>query len=118
MLQQQDIKRIESLLVGFHDIFACHGFDNGVNEAFTVKLTPMDNSPAYSQSLPTPNNLKEDILVELASLHVGALHHNDRAVIINPLSRVDQSLPSNRTARVRICDSAIFSFFVYLFFHL
>ena len=49
---------------------------------------------------------------------VGARHHYDRAVIISPLSTVDQSLPSNRSARVRICDSALFSFFVYLFFHL
>ena len=40
-----------------------------MNEEFTVKLTPKDDSPAYSQSLPTPINLKEDILVELALLH-------------------------------------------------
>ena len=37
----------------------------------------------------------------------------DRAVIISPLSTVDQSLPSNRSARVQICDSALFCFFVY-----
>ena len=40
-----------------------------MNEDFKVKLTPKDDSPAYSQSLPTPINLKEDILVELALLH-------------------------------------------------
>ena len=40
------------------------------------------------------------------------------AVIISPLSTVDQSLPSNRSARVRICDSAPFCFFVYSFFDL
>ena len=34
-----------------------------------MKLTPKDESPAYSQSLPAPINLKEDILVELAMLH-------------------------------------------------
>ena len=55
--------------VEFHDIFARHRFDIGMNEEFTVKLTPKDDSPAYSQSLPTPINLKEDILVELALLH-------------------------------------------------
>ena len=69
MLQQHEIKKIESLLVEFHDIFARHRFDIGMNEEFTVKLTPKDDSPAYSQSLPTPVNLKEDILVELALLH-------------------------------------------------
>ena len=40
-----------------------------MNEDFKVKLTPKDESPAYSQSLPTPINLKEDILLELALLH-------------------------------------------------
>ena len=69
MLQQHEIKQIEALLVEFHDIFARHRFDIGMNEEFTVKLTPKDDSPAYSQSLPTPVNLKEDILVELASLY-------------------------------------------------
>ena len=69
MLQQHEIKKIDSLLVEYHDIFARHRFDIGMNEEFTVKLTPKDDSPAYSQSLPTPVNLKEDILVELALLH-------------------------------------------------
>ena len=40
-----------------------------MNEEFKVKLTPKDDSPAYCQSLPAPINLKEDILVELATLH-------------------------------------------------
>ena len=40
-----------------------------MNEEFTDKLTSKDDSPASSQSLPTPINLKEDILVELALLH-------------------------------------------------
>ena len=53
----------------FHDIFARHRFDIGINEEFKVKLTPKDDSPAYSQSLLARINLKEDILVELAMLH-------------------------------------------------
>ena len=69
MLQQHEIKKIESFSVEFHDIFARHRFDNEISEEFTVKLTPKNDSPAYSQSLPTGINLKEDILVELASLH-------------------------------------------------
>ena len=67
-LQPHEIARIEDLLVEFHDIFARHRFDIGMNEEFTLKLTPKDDSPAYSQNLPTPINLKEDILVELALL--------------------------------------------------
>ena len=54
----------------FHDIFAGHQFDIGMTEKFKVKLTPKDNSPAYSQILAAPINLKEDILVEIAMLHI------------------------------------------------
>ena len=61
--------KIEELLVEFHDIFARYRFDIGMNEEFKVKLTPKDDSPAYSHSLPAPINLKEDILVERAMLH-------------------------------------------------
>ena len=39
-----------------------------MNEDFKVKLTPKDDSPAYSQSLPAQINLKEDKLAELAML--------------------------------------------------
>ena len=60
---------MEELLVEFHDIFARHRFDIGTNREFNVKLTPNDDRPAYSQSLPTPINLKNDITVELALLH-------------------------------------------------
>ena len=61
--------KIEEFLVQIPNIFARHRFDIGMNEEFKVKLTPKDDSPAYSQSLPAPINLKEDILVELAMLH-------------------------------------------------
>ena len=40
-----------------------------MNTEFKVKLTPLENRPAYSQSLLAPINLKDDILVELALLH-------------------------------------------------
>ena len=50
MLQPAEIDRIEDLLVEVHDIFARHRFDIGMNEDFKVKLTPKDDSPAYSQS--------------------------------------------------------------------
>ena len=67
---QPDAKQaVEDLLVEFHDIFARHRFDIGINTEFKVQLTPLDNRPAYSQSLPAPINLKDDILVELALLH-------------------------------------------------
>ena len=68
-LNPAEIPQIEELLVEFYDNFARHRFDICMNEDFKVKLTPKDDSPANSQSLPTPINLKEDILVELAMLH-------------------------------------------------
>ena len=66
MLNRQEFAEVKNLLVEFHDIFARHRFDIGMNEEFTVKLLPKDDSPAYSQSLPTPVKHKDDILVELA----------------------------------------------------
>ena len=69
MLQPAESACVENLLVEFHNTLARHRFDIGMNEDFKVKLTPKVDSPAYSQSLPTPINLKEDILVELALLH-------------------------------------------------
>ena len=68
LLQQNEITRIGDLLVEFHDNFARHRFDIDMNDLFKVKLTPKDDSPAYSQNLLTPINLKGDILVKLALL--------------------------------------------------
>ena len=68
-LNADERKQIEEILIEFHDIFARHRFDIGTNREFKVKLTPNDDRPAYSQSLPTPINLKDDITVELALLH-------------------------------------------------
>ena len=48
-LTPEEKEKIEELLVEFHDIFARHRFDIGMNEEFKVKLTPKDDSPAYSQ---------------------------------------------------------------------
>ena len=62
-------QHIGDILVQYHDIFARHRFDIGTNRKFKFKLTPNDDRPAYSQNLPTPINLKDDITVELSLLH-------------------------------------------------
>ena len=67
-LNEQTIASIENLLVQINDIFARYRIDIGINEDFKIKLTPIDDRAAYSQSLPAPLNLKEDILVDLALL--------------------------------------------------
>ena len=43
--------------------------DIGMNTEFKVKLTPKDDKAVYSQSLPLPIHLKEDLIVELALMH-------------------------------------------------
>ena len=68
-LSPEERQPIEEILIEFHDIFARHRFDIGTNREFKVKLTPNYDRPEYSQSLPTPINLKDDITVELALLH-------------------------------------------------
>ena len=68
-LQLDANQAVENLLVGFHDIFARHRFEIGINTEFKVQLIPLDNRPACSQSLPAPINLKDDLLVEIALLH-------------------------------------------------
>ena len=60
---------IEDILVDYHDIFARHIMDIGMNREFKVKLTPKDDKALYSQSLPMPIHLKEDLIVELALMH-------------------------------------------------
>ena len=67
-LQPEAKQAVENLLVDYHDIFARQRCDIGINTEFKVQLTPLNNRPAYSQSLPAPINLKDDILVELAPL--------------------------------------------------
>ena len=63
MLQPEEIACIEDLLVECHAMFARRRFNIGMNVDFNVKVTPKDDSPAYSQNLLTPINLEEEIRV-------------------------------------------------------
>ena len=40
-----------------------------MNNQFKVCLTPKNDKPVYTQSLPVPINLKDDLTVELALMH-------------------------------------------------
>ena len=68
-IEGNDRKQLEQTIVEYNDIFACHRFDIGINNIFKVKLTPKDERPIYTQSLPVPVILKEDLTVELALMH-------------------------------------------------
>ena len=56
--------QVEELLVKYNSLFATHRSDIGMNTDFKIKLTPQHEEPVYSQSLPTPTNLKDDLLVK------------------------------------------------------
>ena len=60
---------IVDILVDYHDIFARHRRDSGMNTEFKVKITPKDDKAVYRQTLPMPIHLKEDLIVGLALLH-------------------------------------------------
>ena len=60
ILEPEAKQAVEALLVQFHDIFARHCFENGINTEFKVQLTTSDDRPAYSQSLAAPINLEDD----------------------------------------------------------
>ena len=69
LLLGREKQAIEYFLVDYHDIFARHRMDMGINTEFKVKLTPKDDKAVYSQIVPMPIHLKEDLNVELALMH-------------------------------------------------
>ena len=52
ILTETEKHAIEDNLVEYHDIFARHRMDTGMNTEFKVKLTPKDDKAVHSQSLP------------------------------------------------------------------
>ena len=65
-LDERERQQIENLQVKYNNVFAWHRLDIGINTDFKIKLTPKHDEPVYAQSLPTPTNLKDDLLDELA----------------------------------------------------
>ena len=69
LLIKTEKQAVEDILVEYHDIFARHRLDIGMNTEFKVRLTPKDDKAVYSKSLPMSIHLKEDSIVELAFMH-------------------------------------------------
>ena len=69
LLTETEKQAIEDILVEYHDIFARDRMDIGLNTELKMKLTPKDDKAVYSQTLPMPIHLKEDLIVELAPMH-------------------------------------------------
>ena len=76
LLTETEKQAVEDILVEYHDIFARLRMDIGMNTEFKVKLTPKDDKAVYSQSLPLPIHLKEDLNVELALMHKYGIEGN------------------------------------------
>ena len=69
LFTEAEKQAVEDILVEYHDIFARHRMDIGMNTEFNVRLTPKDDKAVYSQNLQMPIHLKEDLIVELALMH-------------------------------------------------
>ena len=69
LLAEIEKQAVEDFLVEYHDIFARHRKDIGMNTEFKVKLTPKDDKAVYRQNLPMLIHLKDDLIVELALMH-------------------------------------------------
>ena len=83
-------------MVDYHDIFARHRMDIGVNTEFKVKLTPKDDKAVYSQSLPMPLPLKEDLIFELA------LMHKDGIITVLPFSKYASPIFAKRKPNAKL----------------
>ena len=69
LLTEMEKQAIEDILVEHPYLFARHRMDIGMNTEFKERLTPKGDKAVYSQSLPMPIHLKEDLIVELALMH-------------------------------------------------
>ena len=66
LLTETEKQAVKDILVEYQDIVARHRMDIGMNIEFEVKLTPKDDTAVYSQNLPMPIHLIENLIVELA----------------------------------------------------
>ena len=69
LLTKTEKEAIEDILVDYHDIFARYRIGIGMNTEVKVKLTPKEDKTVYSQSLPMPIHLKEDLIDEMVPMH-------------------------------------------------
>ena len=69
LLTKTEKQAVEDVLVEYHDIFAKHRMNIGMNTEFKRRLPPEKDKAIYSQSLPMPIHLEENLIVELALMH-------------------------------------------------
>ena len=69
LLTETEDQAVKDILVEYRDSFARHRMVIGMNTEFKVKHTPKDDKAVYSQNLPMPIHLKEDLNLETALMH-------------------------------------------------
>ena len=69
LLTKIDKHAVGDILVEYHDLFASHKMDIGMNTEFKMRLTPKAQQAFYSQSLPMPIHLENYLFVEFALMH-------------------------------------------------
>ena len=97
LLTEMEKQAIEDILVEYHDIFSRYRMDFGMNREFKVKLTPKDDKAVYSQSLPMPIHLKEDLIVELALMHKYGI------IAVLPFSKYASPIIAQRKHNGKLC---------------
>ena len=90
LLTEDEKQAVEDILVEYHNIFARHRMDIGMNTEIKVRLTPKDDKVVYNQSLPLPIHLKEDLIVELILMHKYGI------ITILPFSTFAQRKPNGK----------------------
>ena len=77
LITGEDRENLYSTIVEFNDIFARHKVDIGINSKSEFSLTPQDDKPVFTQSLPVPIKLKENLTLQLALMHRYGINHHD-----------------------------------------
>ena len=96
LLAETEKDAVGNLLVEYHDIFARHRMDIGMNKEFKMRLTPKDDKAVYSHSLPLLIHLKEDLFVELT------LMHNYEIITVLPFSKYANPIFAQRKPKVKL----------------
>ena len=81
LLTEAEKQAFEENLVEYHDFFARHRIDIGMNTEFRVKLNSNDGKVVFSHSVPMPTHMKKDLTVELA------LKHKYAVITVVPFSK-------------------------------
>ena len=97
MLTETEKHAVEKIPVEYHDIFARHRMDIGMNAEFKVTLTPKEDKAVYSQSLPMPIHLKEDLVVELTIMHKYGI------ITVLPFSKYASPIFVQRNSDGKLC---------------